>query len=224
VTAPVPGTAFALSWSGGKDACLALHRCRAAGADCRALITVMGGNGERSLAHGLRREVLQAQTEALGLPWIAKVKGPDGYEPALRAALAEARALGAGAAAFGDIDLEAHRDWEARVVAEAGLDHWLPLWGQDRRGLVDETLAAGYRAMIVALRPEALPVDFLGRILDPGLLDAIAARGVDPSGEDGEFHTLVVDGPAFRRPLAVRAAGRADDGPYAVLDLAPGPA
>jgi len=196
-----PGTPFVCSWSGGKDSALAFHRAVRAGLRPVALLTMFKEDGERSRSHGLRPEVLEAQAAALGLPLIQGHATWEGYERAFIGQLGAARALGAEVAVFGDIDLQPHRDWEEKVCAEAGLRPHLPLWLEPRRRLVDELLAAGFRARLVAVREGRLPITFLGRLLEPALVDAIEAHGCDACGEEGEYHSVVVDGPGFRAPL-----------------------
>ncbi len=105
---------------------------------------------------------------------------------------------------FGDIDLDAHREWEEKVCRTAGLTAQLPLWKQDRKTLVLEMLAAGIRSMIVSCNT-TLGDSFLGRILDEQLIPELEARDIDVCGEGGEFHTVVLDCPLFRQPLEVPA-------------------
>jgi len=125
----------------------------------------------------------------------------EGYESAVIEGLKALRAEGAGAAVFGDIDTEAHREWERRVCAAAGLEARLPLWREDRHAVLRDFLEAGYRARIVAVREGKLGPELLGRELDRELVAQIEAAGCDPCGEFGEYHTVVVDGPRFRQGL-----------------------
>lgn len=166
-------TTALISWSGGKDSCLALWRARNAGMAVPLLVTAMDEDGRKSRSHGV--------------------------PPALRAAKAE----GIGHAIFGDIDLQPHRDWEEKVCGIAGLTAHLPLWGGERRALVDEFLAAGFKAIVVCINGRHLPREFCGREFDAAFL-ADLPPGVDACGENGEFHTFVYDGPAFSTPVALR--------------------
>ena len=193
---------FAVSWSGGKDACLALHRAAATDA-CAALFTVLDETGTRTRSHGLRLEVVQAQADALGLPLRTVRASWETYEAAVIGGLRALRAEGITAAVFGDIDTESHRDWEARVCAAAGLEARLPLWKEDRHTVLREFLQTGHRARLVAVREGRLAPDLLGRVLDPDLVAAIEAAGSDPCGEFGEYHTVVEDGPRFSRALGL---------------------
>jgi len=203
------GAAVFCSWSGGKDSALALHKAARAGAEPRLLISMLTEGGERSRSHGLRRELLAAQAEAMGLPIRFGSATWAGYEAEFRRLAGEgAAAIGARTGVFGDIDLAEHREWVERVCGEAGLRAELPLWQQDRAAVVEELIEAGFEALVVAVRDDALPPRTLGRQLDRDLLAEVVAAGCDPAGEGGEFHTLVVDGPLFRRRLAVRLGER----------------
>lgn len=201
----IPGTPFVCSWSGGKDSALAFHRALKAGLRPVALLTMFKEDGERSRSHGLRPGILAAQAEALGLPLLQGHATWDGYEAAFIGKLAEAKALGAKAAVFGDIDLQPHRDWEEKVCAAVELAPLLPLWLEPRRKLVDELFREGFQARLVAVREGRLPMEFLGRTLDPALVDEIEAHGCDACGEEGEYHSVVVDGPGFANPLRLEA-------------------
>jgi uncharacterized protein (TIGR00290 family) len=209
------------SWSGGKDSCLALHRAVAAGGRPRCLLTAMVEHGTRSRSHGLRDELLQAQAAALGLELRLVATSWAGYEAAVGGAIEALAAEGVRDGVFGDIDLAEHREWCVRVCAAAGARAHHPLWGGARRALVDEVLALGYDARIVAVRDGVVDAALLGERLTAELAAELEAAGVDACGELGEFHTVVVDGPAFAAPVRVRAGRRElRDGCW-FLDLAP---
>jgi uncharacterized protein (TIGR00290 family) len=192
------------SWSGGKDSALALHEAVAAGAEPRFLVSMLTEDGERSRSHGLARELLAAQAAALGVPIRFGAATWSGYREEFVRVVGEGVAeTGARLGVFGDIDMDDHRDWEEAVCAEIGAAAALPLWHRERRGVVDELLAAGFEAVIVAVRDDALPASMLGRTLDADLVEEIEAAGADACGENGEFHTFVVDGPNFSRRVEV---------------------
>ncbi|MES2297420.1 MAG: diphthine--ammonia ligase [Pseudomonadota bacterium] len=199
------GTPSLVSWSGGKDSCLALWRARQAGSAIALLITAMDETGQRSRSHGVPPALLQAQADALGVPLSFYDTSWTTYEEKFIGMLGAARARGITHAIFGDIDLLAHREWEEKVCAAAGLQAELPLWGEARRKLVDEFLAAGFKAVVVCVNGSVLGPEFCGRDFDAAFLADLPA-GVDACGENGEFHTFVVDGPAFRHPVAFARA------------------
>jgi diphthine-ammonia ligase len=209
------------SWSGGKDSAFALHTAAGAGAISRQLISMMVEGGQRSRSHGLSRTVLTAQADAVGLPIEFGAATWSAYEAEMLRMLKEnASAGGPTLGVFGDIDVEDHRQWVERVCGLAGAEACLPLWQRNREQLMDEVLAAGFEAMIVAVRDGVLPAELLGRTVDSDLVAEIVAAGADAAGENGEFHTLVVDGPLFGHRLEVEPGERSlRDGVW-FLDLA----
>ncbi|HZV66112.1 MAG TPA: diphthine--ammonia ligase [Telluria sp.] len=190
-----------VSWSGGKDSCLALWRARSAGAEIALLITAMDEDGARSRSHGVPPALLRAQAASIGAPLEFYDTSWKSYEEKFIGMLRAAKGRGIGQAIFGDIDLLPHREWEEKVCAAAGIEAVLPLWLEPRRKLVDEFLAAGFKAVVVCVNGAYLGAEFCGREFDAAFL-ADLPDGVDACGENGEFHTFVYDGPAFSRPVA----------------------
>lgn len=192
-----------VSWSGGKDSCLALWRARQSGMSITRLITAMDESGASSRSHGVPPELITAQANALG----AQIRFYDtswkNYEEKFVSVLKDARNDGILHAVFGDIDLVPHRDWEEKVCAQAGLHANLPLWGEPRTRLVEEFLSLGFKAVVVCINGNHLPEEFCGREFDAAFI-ADLPPGVDACGENGEFHTFVHDGPAFANPVAFR--------------------
>ena len=197
------------SWSGGKDSAMALHEAVRAGAEPELLVAMMVESGERSRSHGLSREVLSAQAAAVGLPIEFGAASWSGYEAEMLRVLEGISANdGPPVGVFGDIDVQDHRDWVERVCGLRDLEAQLPLWQRDRRELMDAVLAAGFRPLIVAVRDGILPAELLGVTIDAEVVGQIEAAGADAAGENGEYHTLVTDGPLFQRPLAVECGER----------------
>ncbi|MES3025737.1 MAG: diphthine--ammonia ligase [Pseudomonadota bacterium] len=189
-----------VSWSGGKDSCLALWRARASGTEIALLITAMDEAGQKSRSHGIPPALLAAQAHAIGAPLTFYDTSWTSYEEKFIGVLGAARADGISQAIFGDIDLLAHREWEEKVCAAAGLEACLPLWLEPRRKLVDEFIAAGFKAVVVCVNGNYLGPEWCGREFDADFL-AELPEGVDACGENGEFHTFVYDGPAFGHPV-----------------------
>ena len=166
-------------------------------------MTMLTEDGRRSRSHGLALEVLEAQAASIGVPLLTASATWDDYESAFVDLLWRAKALGARTAVFGDIDIPRHRQWEESVCKKAGLDAALPLWQEDRMALLNQWWSAGFEARIVVAREGVVDRCYLGRILDRPTTDELAATGIDPCGENGEFHTLVTSGPLFRAPLEI---------------------
>jgi diphthine-ammonia ligase len=204
VTSFDPATALkpraAVSWSGGKDSYLALHRSRSS-YDIVSLVTMFDEEGVRSRSHGLRPQILEAQARRLGLP-ICKGRGSWAtYEEGYLQALDEACALGISHVIFGDIMYDSNREFPERVCAARGLTAVEPLWGELTTELYREFVLTGADARIVTVRDSVLDASWLGRRLTLDLLEKLVTAGADPCGEHGEYHTVVVDAPAFSSPL-----------------------
>jgi uncharacterized protein (TIGR00290 family) len=195
------------SSSGGKDSLLAMWHARANGARLTTQLTMLEENGERTRSHGVPLALMRRQAHALGLDLVAPSASWASYERVFTDALRSLSGQGHEEAVFGDIDLAAHRDWEERVCAAAGLRAHLPLWGRNRAELADEVLALGFRALVVCVDSRHLGDEFCGREFDRRFIDELP-RGVDACGENGEFHTFVYDGPLFRERVPVRVAAR----------------
>jgi uncharacterized protein (TIGR00290 family) len=211
----------ACSWSGGKDCAIALQRKVAGGADVRYAITMLDESGERSRSHGLPLQLLEAQANALRLRLITRAASWADYTAGFEDALAEAAAHGCGECIFGDIDIDDHRAWCRQVAEAAGLEASHPLWQEDRRALVEEIVDTGVRAIVSVVRLTALDPGFLGRRITRELVDELLAAGADVCGENGEYHTVVTDGPLFREPVELVSSGVYRVGDCAALALRP---
>lgn len=193
------------SSSGGKDSLLALWHAKQLGFEPATMLTMFDESGARSRSHGISRELMESQARALGLQLVTPCASWTGYEEMFVRTLRTLHAQHHRFAIFGDIDLQPHRDWEERVCAEAGLTACLPLWGRNRRELAAESLSLGFRSIVVCTDSRYLGDDFCGRAFDAQFIADLPA-GVDPCGENGEFHTFVFGGPLFDAPLDVRVA------------------
>jgi uncharacterized protein (TIGR00290 family) len=196
------------SWSGGKDSCFALMKAQEQGYSPKVLLNVLNEEGRISRSHGIPADILQAQAKAAGLPIHLIASSWQDYEPNFTSALKQLKAeYDLQAAVFGDIDLQAHRDWEEKVCSNAGLEAVLPIWQQDREDLVMQMLHSGIRTMIVSCN-EKMGETFLGKILDEQLVQELKAIDIDVCGENGEFHTLVLDCPLFSQPINVEVRAK----------------
>lgn len=198
---------FFSSWSGGKDACLALYLAMREGGVPRYLVTMEYEDGGASRGHRIPIDLIGKQASSIGIHLITRRTSWEGYETAFLSILEGLRKEGVEAGVFGDIDLEEHRVWIERICSSVGMNACLPLWGKRRIELIDELLGAGFKATIVAVRENDLDRRFLGRTLDEDLIQEFTELGIDVSGEAGEYHTVVIDGPIFSTPLVLEAKG-----------------
>ncbi|MES2332863.1 MAG: diphthine--ammonia ligase [Bacteroidota bacterium] len=191
------------SWSGGKDSCFALMRAIKMEYAPKVLLNVLNEEGKISRSHGIPSEILQAQAEAAGLPIFLISSSWQDYELKFTNALTQLKKqYDLSHAVFGDIDLQPHRDWEEKVCAQAGLTAYLPLWQQDRKELVMQMLDNGIETMIVSCNT-MMGERFLGKKITVDLISELESLGVDACGENGEFHTLVLNCPLFAKPVSV---------------------
>ena len=198
-----------VSWSSGKDSAWTLHLLRQqSGVEIAGLLTTVNQQFQRVAMHGTRRELVQAQAAAAGLPlWEVPLPWPcsnEEYERAMEQACASAVSQGITAMAFGDLFLEDVRKYREDRLSGTGLQAIFPIWGRNTKDLAKEMLDAGLRARIVCLDPRQVPAHFAGQDFSRELL-AEMPPGADPCGENGEFHTFVYDGPMFRRPVSVES-------------------
>ncbi len=192
---------FFCSWSGGKDSCLALHRTIKEGLRPAALLTMLAEGGQRSRSHGLAVDVLRAQAESIGARLVTRETSWDGYEEAFLQEASRLRDEGVSVGVFGDIDLAEHREWVEKVCSKVDVEPRLPLWDTEREALLEELVSSGFRAVVVSVKDGVLGKRWLGRTLDRNMIELFKSSGIDPSGEAGEYHTCVVDGPVFSRPI-----------------------
>lgn len=169
----------------------------------KVLLNVLNEEGKISRSHGIPADILQAQAKAAQLPIHLIQSSWQDYEMNFTSALQQLKKeYDLQFAVFGDIDLQAHKDWEEKVCTNAGLKAALPLWQEDREDLVMQMMNVGVKTMIVSCN-EIMGASFLGRILDKQLVHELQSMGIDVCGENGEFHTLVLDCPLFVQPIQV---------------------
>ncbi|MBZ0288833.1 MAG: diphthine--ammonia ligase [Anaerolineae bacterium] len=197
-----------LSWSGGKDSALSLYTLRQSGEhNVTALLTTVTREYDRVSMHGVRRALLHQQVAAVGLPVLEVFLTPgaanDEYEQHMGAVLTAYKAQGVEGVAFGDIFLEDLRAYRENHLAQLDLQGVFPVWKRDTRELAQTFLDLGFKAVVTCVDTHALDASFAGRMIDDDFLRALP-EGVDPCGENGEFHTFVFDGPIFAHPIAFR--------------------
>jgi uncharacterized protein (TIGR00290 family) len=204
---------------------MALHALRAA-RDCRitALLTTITEEYDRISMHGVRRALLERQAESLGLPLHAVLIPPQCinaiYEERMKDALAQHFARGVRRVAFGDIFLEDLRVYREKNLAQVGMQAMFPIWKRETRELAQEFVHLGFRAIAVCVDPRVLDASFAGRELDATFF-ADLPPGVDPCGENGEFHTFVFDGPVFKTPIACHVGEKVLRDGFCFCDLLP---
>ncbi|WP_212979477.1 diphthine--ammonia ligase [Paenibacillus azoreducens] len=213
------GHKFIASFSGGKDSVLALYKAMQVG-EAVGLIIMLEEEGKRSRSHGMPPEIIRAQAESVGLPVYTGAASWTDYESVFTGLLKQAKNKGAEALVTGDLDMPAHGCWHDKVTKNAGLKLGMPLWEMDHLEAVQEFINLGFVTMLVTVNLSlGMKEEDLGRVLTHEFVEELQARGIDPCGEGGEFHTTVIDGPIFKHPITVRKCEIVRDGDYAFLPL-----
>jgi len=214
-----------LSWSSGKDSAWSLHVLRQdPQLEVIGLLTTLNEAFDRVAMHAVRRELLEAQAVATGLPLqVIPIPWPcsnEQYETIMADVCARARLNEIDAVAFGDLFLTDIRAYRERQLEGTGLEPLFPLWNLDTRDLARAMIAGGLRAKLTCVDPKRLAPGFAARDFDQQLLDELPA-GVDPCGENGEFHSFVYAAPIFDRALPIRMGQIVERDGFVFADVVP---
>ncbi|MHC2990093.1 ATP-binding domain-containing protein [Pontibacter sp. HJ8] len=193
------------NWSGGKDSALCLHHVLQQNRyTVDALLTTLSGATRRITMHGVRQELLEQQAQRIGIPlqqlMLPEDASMSAYNDLMEKTMRSLKGQGITHAIFGDINLEDLRQYREHQLEEVGIEAVFPLWGRPTHELVREFIALGFKAVVVCVNARLLDESFAGRLLDERFLEDLPA-GIDPAGENGEFHTFVFDGPLFKAPV-----------------------
>jgi uncharacterized protein (TIGR00290 family) len=215
-----------ISWSGGKDSAWTLHTLLQRPDEYRVvgLLTTVNLRFNRIAMHGVRRELLDAQADATGLPlWVIPLPSPctnEYYERRMSNALHFVRSLGVDSVAFGDLYLEDIRQYREKQFSHRGVELLFPIWGLPTGELSKTMLRSGVKARLSCVDPRAVPTEYAGRDYDAALL-AELPPSADPCAENGEFHTFVYAGPMFRRSIDIVNGETVERDGFIFSDLLP---
>jgi len=214
-----------MSWSGGKDSCLALYELqRSRNYRVAALLTTVTRDYDRISMHGVRRVLLEQQAVSLGLPLheilITKAASNEEYESRMAEAFAQYRGQGIDSIVFGDLFLEDIKTYRDQFLARHEMRGIYPVWRRDTTEFVADFIKLGFQAVVTCVDGKVLDSSFAGMIIDENFLSMLPSN-VDPCGENGEFHTFVFDGPNFRRPVKFSSGERVVRDGFWFCDLVP---
>jgi len=204
----ITGLSFFCSWSGGKDSCLALYHAIQSGGKPHSILTILSEDGVTSRSHALPKPLIEEQARSLGLQPVFRSASWQQYEVEFISALHEFKKSGIEVGIFGDIDVDSHREWVSRVCGVAGILPVHPLWKRDRRELLVEFIGLGFKAQIVVINEQKVDKKFLGKTIQAQTIREMEETGSDPSGESGEYHTVVTDGPIFSSKVEIKTVGQ----------------
>lgn len=214
------GLKVAASWSAGKESAFSLYRSLGNGLEVCSLLNMINREAGRSMSHGLDPELIAAQAEAMEIPILQRETTWETYEEEFKSAVAELKKTGVSGVVFGDIDIEGHKEWVERVCGELGVTPILPLWGEEPQRLLNGFIDAGFEAIVVTTKAEFLGQEWLGRRVDRGFIqELLRLDTVHPCGEQGEYHTFVLDGPIFSRRVKVVESRKVLREGYWFLDI-----
>ena len=191
------------SWSGGKDSCFACYRAMCGGYDISYLVNFISKEYKRVSFHGTEDKLIQLQAEALGLPLLQKETTGNGYEQEFKEAVRGLIPNGVKGMIFGDIYLQEHKDWVERVCGELGIEAVEPLWGEEPERILLDFIDAGFEAIIVSAKADLFGKEWIGEKIDRDFFKYLKENSIDICGENGEYHTLVVDGPMFKKKIKI---------------------
>lgn len=208
------------TWSGGKDSCFAAYKAVQQGYTLTALANTISHDYQRVRFHGLPAAIIQAQAEAIGVRLYQVATTPERYEDEFVANLNQALTPEIIGIVFGDIFLEDCLAWAKKVSARLGVETVEPHWGVPSRQLLQEFINSGFQAVIVSTQASILGKEWVGRVIDQSFYDDITQLdGVDPCGENGEYHSLVIDGPFFRKKIVLEQTAKVKRDGYWFLDI-----
>lgn len=211
------------SWSGGKDSCFACYQAGVSGLKVRYLANMITEDGKRSWTHGLSPELLEAQSQAIGVPLIQRRTTMANYETEFKDMLLALKQGGIRGGVFGDIDLEQHRQWIDRVCQQVDIIPYLPLWGQSQEAILKDFIGSEFEAIVVVARADLFSQEWLGRQINLDFLSHLSelkrTNEIQLCGEAGEYHTFVTDGPLFNRRIEILETNKVLRDGYWFLDI-----
>lgn len=215
----------AISWSGGKDSCMALYECsRGSDLNIETLLATVNRDYGRVSMHGVRLELIERQASSLGLPLqlvqISANASNEEYERATEEAVADLKNRGIDSLVFGDLFLEDIRSYRISFLSRLGVKPFFPIWKRDTGAMLKNFISLGFKAIVVCVDSASLDESYAGRIIDDAFVSSLP-RGVDPCGENGEFHTFVFDGPIFRTPIEFEVREKVVRDRFCYCDLIP---
>ena len=214
----MPEKAYLASWSGGKDGCFAVYRALKQGYKISRLVNFISQEYQRVSFHGTEKRLVQLQGEAIGIPVFQKETTFGNYTEDFKDAVRSLLTKDVKGMVFGDIYNDQHLAWVEGVCNDLGIEAVEPLWGKSTDDVIDQFLDAGFKAVIVGAKAELIGEEWLGRQVDGEFIDYLKSKAIDPCGESGEYHTLVVDGPLFKRKIEITESRTIKRDGYWILD------
>ncbi|MFC1982114.1 diphthine--ammonia ligase [Chloroflexota bacterium] len=213
---------YILSWSGGKDCCFAGYEAMRQGYKISHLMNFISDKFHKVRAHDIGVNIIQLQSQAVGIPLVQKETTWDGYEQNWKEVVKNLISGGIEGVIFGDIYVQPHKDWVERVCGELNIEAIEPLWMKNTEEVLSGFINAGFQAVVVSAKTELIDKDWIGHSVDGDFISYLRERKIDVCGENGEYHTLVIDGPIFREKIQLVKGETVARGNYWSLDASDG--
>ncbi len=194
---------YAVSWSGGKDGCLACYKAMLDGYDVSYLVNSISDDFGRVRFHGTEAKLIQLQAKAIGIELVQNETSAARYEEDFKDSIRPLVDRGLEGMIFGDIYVEQNREWVEKVCHDLKIEAVLPVWGRDPKELLLEFVQWGFEAVVVGANAEQVDRRWIGQKVGTEFLCWLEANNLDPCGENGEYHTFVVNGPIFNKPVNI---------------------
>ena len=215
----IKGGNYAVSWSGGKDSCLALYEALRLGYKVTHLVNFISNEEKRVRFHGTDAGLIVLQGAAMGIEVAQYETDWDGYERDFKAGVQGLLPTGLKGMVFGDIYVDEHKEWVERVCGEIGIEALEPLWNRPASDVLGQFIELGFEAVIVSASSKYIDEYWVGRAVDSDFRDYLGSKGIDPCGENGEYHTLVINGPLFSRRISLTAGPVISKDEFRLLDI-----
>ena len=215
----IKGHNYIVSWSGGKDSCMALYEALRLGYKVTHLVNFISNDDKRVRFHGTNSSLIRQQGAALGIKVAQYETDWDGYERDFKAGVRGLLPTGVRGMIFGDIYLDVHREWVERVCGELDIEALEPLWGRPTGELLDQFIELGFEAVVVGVNSRHMDEKWVGRMVDTSFRDYLKQNNIDPCGENGEYHTVVINGPIFTQRLSLSTGRVISKNEYRLLDI-----
>lgn len=193
------------SWSTGKDSCLACYKAIEQGYNVKYLLNFISKEHKRCCFHGLENRLVCAQSNVMETPIVQKEVSPDmkDYEKEFKDAVSKLKNKGVKGMVFGDVYLDEHKEWIERVCDELKIKPIQPLWNIPAEDVVQEFINLGFKAIVVSCKADLLGKEFIGKYVNNKLIDRLKEKKICPCGENGEYHTFVINGPLFKKRIEI---------------------
>ena len=215
----IKGGNYAVSWSGGKDSCLALYEALRMGCKVTHLVNFISNEEKRVRFHGTDAGLIVLQGAALGMEVAQFETDWDGYERDFKAGVRGLLPTGLKGMVFGDIYVDEHKEWVERVCGEIGIKALEPLWNRPASDVLSQFIELGFEAVVVSANTKYIDEEWVGRAVDSDFQDYLSSKGIDPCGENGEYHTVVINGPLFSRRISLTAGPVIAKGEFRLMDI-----